>query len=152
MTVLELKGYQSLRAMNVFHTLMLGLKMLPAYLTQGYEEFFSRVQNEMSPSEQEKLIREAALFVRLDEDEIKALICFTADPNGVPYTAENIKNLSPDQIYEAIVAVCFQISQIKINLITETEKKKSKMVPSISGAPISSGLIRRFLNWLISLF
>lgn len=151
MKVLELKGYKSLRALNVFHSLMLGLSMLPAYRLEGYEAFFSRVQD-MDARSQENLIREAAVFVNLEEEEIKALICFVEDPNGVPYSGENLKNLSAIEIYEIIVAVCFEISQIKINLVTESEKKRSKIVPSISVGPSSSGLMRRWLNWLISLF
>ncbi len=151
MKVLELKGYKSLKALNVFHTLMLGLKMLPSYAGEGYEEFYAKVQV-MPESEQSNLIREAALFVKLDQDEVESLLCFVADPNGVPYCPENLKNLGPGEIHEVIVAVCSEISKIKVNLITETEKKKSKIAQSICVAPSSSGLIRRFLNWLMSLF
>lgn len=122
MKVLELKGYKSLKALNAFHTLMLGLKMLPAYCSEQYEEFFSRIE-QMDSASQEKMIREAALFVELQKDEVESLICFCADPNGVPYTAENLKSLGPDQIYEIIVSVCTEISKIKINFLTEAEKK-----------------------------
>ncbi len=151
MKVLELKGYKSLKALNVFHTLMLGLKMLPAYVGEGYEEFYAKVQL-MTEVEQSALIREAALFVKLDQDEIESLLCFVADPNGVPYGPENLKNLGPDQIHEVIVAVCSEISKIKVNLVTDAEKKKSKIAPSIYVSPTSSGLMQRFRNWLISLF
>ena len=40
MEVAKLEGYKSLRALNAFHTLMLGLKMLPAYGAIPYEEFY----------------------------------------------------------------------------------------------------------------
>lgn len=122
MKVIELKGYKSLKALNVFHALMLGLKMLPSYIGESYEEFFARVQ-EMPAADQEKMIREAALFVKLDEDDVRSLICFTVDPNGVPYSEENIRNLGPDQLHEAIVSVCVAISKIRINFVTESEKK-----------------------------
>lgn len=122
MKVLELKGYKSLKALNAFHSLMLGLKMLPSYMGESYEEFFERVAD-MAPGDQEKLIREAALFVELAEDEVQALVGFCADKNGVPYSPENLKNLGPDQIHEIIVAVCSEIAKIKINLVTEAEKK-----------------------------
>lgn len=151
MKVLELKGYKSLKALNVFHTLMLGLKMLPSYMGESYEDFYAKVQL-MPEADQAKLIREAALFVKLDQDEIESLLCFVADPNGVPYGPENLKNLGPDQIHEVIVAVCVEISKIKVNLITDAEKKKSKTAVSTYAEPSSSGLIQRFLNWLISLF
>lgn len=122
MKILELRGYKSLRALNVFHTLMLGLKMLPAYATEGYEEFFARVQA-MPPGMQEDLIREAALFVELEEDEVKALITFACDPNGVPYSQENMKRLGPGELHEIIVKVCVEISKIKVDLVSEAEKK-----------------------------
>ncbi len=125
MKVLELKGYKSLKALNVFHALMLGLKMLPAYQGETYENFFARV-TVMPAADQEKLIREAALFVNLERDEVEALVCFVSDPNGIPYTAENVKNLGPDQLFEVIVQVCLAISKIKIDFVTETEKKKLK--------------------------
>ena len=120
--VLELKGYKSLRALNAFHALMLGLKMLPSYMGESYEDFFLRIQS-MPPDDQMKMIREAALFVELQKEEVEALICFSADKNGVPYVSENLKGLAPDQILEIIIAVCFEISKIKIDFVTDTEKK-----------------------------
>lgn len=125
MKVLELRGYKSLKALNAFHTLMLGLKMLPSYMAETYEEFYSRVED-MPESDQEKLIREAILFVNLERDEVEALACFCCDANGVPYSAENIKSLSPSDLVEIIVAVCKEIARIKINFVSENEKKNSK--------------------------
>lgn len=120
--VLELKGYKSLRALQAFHTLMLGLKMLPAYATEGYEEFYARVAA-MPEASQEKLIREAAVFVELSRDEIESLMAFAADANGVPYAKENMNSLKPDEFHEIIVAVCKEIGKIKITLISDDEKK-----------------------------
>lgn len=122
MKVLELRGFKSLRALNAFNTLMLGLKMLPAYMGESYEVFFDRV-SKMSPEDQEKLIREAAVFVELQKEEVEALVGFCADPNGVPYSAENVKNLGPKDLHEAVVAVCKEIAKIKIDLVGEAEKK-----------------------------
>lgn len=122
MQVLELKGYKSLRAMNAFHALMLGLKMLPQYMGETYEEFFSRIQ-EMPEVDQLKLIKEASLFVELQEEEVKSLICFCTDKNGVPYTGENLKSLKPNQLIDIIVAVCGEIAKIKIDFVSEKEKK-----------------------------
>lgn len=122
MKVLELKGYKSLRAFNAFHTLMLGMKMLPMYMGESYETFYGRLQ-EMSESEQGKMIREAALFVNLSKEEVDALVGFCCDKNGVPYEASNIKNLSPDQLIDVIVAVSQEIIKIKIDLVTDEQKK-----------------------------
>lgn len=120
--VLELKGYKSLRALNAFHTLMLGLKMLPQYMGETYEDFFARVE-QMPKADQIKMIREAALFVNLEKEEVEALVCFCTDKNGIPYQAANLDNLKPDELHEVIVAVCTEISQIKIDFVSTNEKK-----------------------------
>lgn len=123
MKVLELKGYKALRAMNVFHGLLLGLKMMPKYYLEEYETFHARFAD-LDDDAKEKLIREAALFVELKKEDVEALACFVCDPNGAPYQAANIKNLGPGEILDIIVAVCMEIGRIKINLVSEEEKKK----------------------------
>lgn len=123
-TVLPIKGYESLKAMNAYHTLLLGLKMLPSYMGESYDDFYSRVEL-MEPKEQEKMIREAVLLVPLQRDEVEAMAKFTSDKNGVPFSAVNLKNLGPDEIMEIIVAVSVEISKIKINFVSESEKKNS---------------------------
>lgn len=128
--VLELRGYKSLKALNAYHTLMLGLKMLPSYMGESYEEFYLRIE-EMPAADQEKMIREAALFVELQHDEVEAIVAFCTDANGVPYSKENIKNLGPGQLLEMIVAVCVEISKIKVNFVSESEKKNSQTSPLI---------------------
>lgn len=122
MKVLELKGYDSLRALNAYSTLLLGIKMLPAYAAIGYEEFLAIV-NHMSGAEQEKIFREAAMFVPLEKAEVEALVCFCTDKNGVPYGAAQLKNLDPEVLVDIIVAVCLEIAKIKIDLVSENEKK-----------------------------
>ncbi len=134
MKLLELKGYRSLRALNAFHTLMLGLKMLPAYMGEQYEEFYSRIE-EMDAASQEKMIREAVLFVELEREEVEALASFAADPNGVPYSSANLKSLGTKDLFEVIVAVCVEISKIKIDFVTEAQKKKFRGSQSTLGEP-----------------
>ena len=122
MKVLELKGYKSLRALNAFHTLLLGLKMLPLYILDSYEEFFKKFEA-LSEKEKQTKVREAALFVELTQDEIEALACFCCDKNGIPFNKNSIPSLKPDEIIDIIVSVCMEISKIKIDLVTEDEKK-----------------------------
>lgn len=123
MKVLEIKGYQSLRAFQAYNTLMLGLKMLPAYMTESYESFYTRL-TELPFDLQERMIREAAFFVELRKEEVEALVCFCTDKNGIPYSALNMSNLGPKELIEAIVCVCTEISKFKIDLVSEDEKKK----------------------------
>jgi hypothetical protein len=122
MNILELKGYKSLKALNAFHTLLLGLKMLPAYIQIPYEEFYENFRDMPEP-EKEKYIREAAVFVQLEQNEVEALVSFATDSNGIPYTAVNLKNLGAKEIHEIIVAVCMEIGKIEVALLSEEEKK-----------------------------
>lgn len=123
MQLLPLKGFKSLKALNAFHALLLGLKMLPMYFSEPYETFYANFGNK-TDAEKETFLREAAVFVELNEEEVAALVSFACDKNGVPYTKVNIKNLSVDELHSIIVAVCMEIGRIKIDLVTEGEKKK----------------------------
>ncbi len=124
MNILPLKGYKSLRALNGFHALLLGLKMLPAYILEPYETFYASF-SEKTDEQKEKLLKEAVMFVQLGQDEVEALISFATDKNGIPYSAVNLKNLSAAEMFEIIVAVCMEIGKIKIDLVSESEKKNS---------------------------
>lgn len=126
MKVLELKDLKSLRAFNVYHTLMLGLKMLPMYQESFYEDFLAAAEA-ATEEEQEKLIRQAIQFVPLDKEDLSTTISFTTDVNGIPIGPENAKNLTLPDIYERIVAVMLVISKMKIDFVSEREKKKSQI-------------------------
>jgi len=121
--VAPLVGIKSLKALNAFHTLLLGLKMLPAYMSQDYQTFYSSF-GAMRDSEKETKLREAVAFVQLAPEEVDALIGFCSDKNGVPYSDVNKGNLTVDEIFECIVAVCMEIGRIKIDLVSDDEKKK----------------------------
>lgn len=121
--MLPLVGMKSLRALNAFHTLLLGLKMLPAYFQLDYVTFFESFE-EKTEAQKETLLREAAAFVQLSDDEVHALVSFSTDVNGVAYGPSNVANLKPDELFEVIVAVCMEIGRIKIDLVSAAEKKK----------------------------
>ena len=122
MKILPLKGFKAIKALNAFHTLLLGLKMLPAYIAESYVDFYGAFETK-TEQEKERLLREAVLFVQLTEDEVCALVCFATDKNDVPYSEVNIKNLTIDELFEIIVSVCLEIGRIKINILTEAKKK-----------------------------
>jgi hypothetical protein len=123
MQVLELKGIKALRALNVFHTLMLGLKMLPMHANVPYDKFFDEFQDKPD-DEKMKMVRQAALFVELTKEDVEALAFFVADANGVRYQPANINNLSATDILDMVVAVAFAVGQIKIDSLSEEQKKK----------------------------
>jgi hypothetical protein len=97
--------------------------MLPAYVSIPYQDFYESFR-EKTEAEKETLVREAVLFVELSEDEVAAMISFATDKNGIPYSSVNMKNLSPGDLHEIIVAVCMEIGRIKIEILSEDEKKK----------------------------
>ncbi len=131
MRVLPLVGFKALKALNAFHTLLLGLKMLPSYVDVSYEKFYEGF-DEMSDTEKENAVRQAVLHVPLTEEEFQALAGFATDSNGLAISQLNLANFSPDQIYEMLVAVCLEIGKIKIEILTKSEKKKSPDSPSTS--------------------
>ncbi len=142
MKLLPLVGFKSLRALNAFNALLLGLKMLPLYIDSTYEEFFAAFQDR-SEGEKESMLRLAAGFVELQQYEVEALISFAADKNGVVYGPENLGNLGPKELHELIVTVCMEIGRIRITLVSEAEKKSSPRSPSTSVT-----CSRGFLAWL----
>jgi hypothetical protein len=124
--VSELKGIQSLHAFNAYNSLLMGLKMIPEYMSIGFEDFLKMLDGLESEAERRKILTTAARFVKLEEDELNALISFCSDSNGVPYGKENLKNLKPEELVDVIVSVCLKMSEIKVDLVTEAEKKKSE--------------------------
>lgn len=120
--VLPLVGYKSLRALNAFHMIMMGLKMIPIYAFIPYEEFFKSFDDK-SEKEKEVFLREGLAIIELKEDEVDALIGFCCDGNGIPYGKSNTKNLDLKEIYECCLSVLVEISKIEISFITESEKK-----------------------------
>lgn len=130
--VLPLVGYKSLKALNGFHALLLGLKMLPAYIHMDYEAFHASFI-ELTEEQKETRLREAVAFVELKEDEVEAILSFTKDKNGIARTGINTKKIPLEEVFEAIVAVCMEIGRIKIDIVTETEKKNSLTSASTSG-------------------
>lgn len=117
-----LVGYKSLRALNAFHMIMMGLKMIPIYAYIPYEEFFAMFE-EKTELEKENFLREGLSIIELKDDEIDALVGFCRDDNGIPYGKTNIKNMTLKDIYDCCLSVMIEISKIDITFITEAEKK-----------------------------
>ena len=122
MEVSELVGLKSLYALQAYGKIILGLKMLPMYMAHDYSEFFKKVE-EMSPADQEKIIRQGVFLVDLEDEEVGNLVRFCKDANGVPYSVENMKKIKAETIYEILVTVCLEIAKIKPQLLTGDEKK-----------------------------
>jgi hypothetical protein len=120
--VLPLVGLKSLRAFNVYHTLLLGYKMLPAKIGMTYEDFLTEFY-EIDQKEKEKVLRQAIAFVPIEQEELDALTCFCCDTNDIPLTKINTKGMTPKELIDVVVAVCLELSKIKLYSINEDVKK-----------------------------
>lgn len=118
----ELKGYKSLKAYYAFQALLVGLKMLPMHMLETYEDFYARMEA-MPPEDQEKLIRMAASLVPLQKDEVESLISFASDANGARYSEAHLKDLDPKTLIDIIVAVSMKIAAMKVDFVSDDEKK-----------------------------
>lgn len=128
---LPLKGYKALKALNGFHALLFGLKMLPSYLAISYETFYASFKTK-TPSEKETYLREAVAFVSLNQEEVEAIVTFATDKNGISYQSANVINLPLDELYEITVAVCMEIGRINIDIVSQDEKKNLNISPLMS--------------------
>lgn len=133
--VAPLVGIKSLRCLNAFQALLLGMKMLPGYQHLTFEEFITLVDG-MEREEQAQVLTHGAKIVALDPEEVKALVCFCSDKNGIPYIEANIKSLKPNELVEVIVTVCMEVIQnLHVDLVTKEEKKNSSPGQLTSAVP-----------------
>ena len=117
-----IKGVDGWRAFNAYQKLLLGVKMLPAYAHETYEDFYDRI-DELNDEDKLKILKEAVALVELEEHEIEALAFFCRDANGQSYRRENLPNLGINEIFKIVVAVCFEISKINVDFLSDDEKK-----------------------------
>lgn len=127
MKVLDIRGTKSVRVLNVFSTLCVGMTMLPKYLSgQTSAQGVMDVIAEMPSEDKEKVLRELVEIVPLEQDEIEAVMQFCCDNNGVPFSKVNMKNLTPFEIRDGLVAVLMELAGMKIHTVNEAEKKNSE--------------------------
>lgn len=133
--VLPLKDTKSLRAMNGFYAIMVGLSMIPEYQHLG-PKGLTKIIEAMEFDDQLSVLTEGVKLIELDPKEVRALVCFCTDKNGVPYTEENVKNLGISELIEIVVTVCMHIiREIDIDLVTDDEKKKLETSPLTFAVP-----------------
>lgn len=136
--VVTLEGLDSYYPCQGYYKLMFGLNMLPAYLGMSTATFLETI-DKMDEADQEKMIREAIRLVRLEPEEVMDIIKWACDANGVRYSKENTKNLTPQFIIDILTAVCLEVAKAhKIDLISDREKKKLKISPLTSDTPLQN--------------
>lgn len=118
----ELRGLQSVWALNAYSTLVYGLATEQACLGQDYET--STAKFEALPlADKEKQLRHALQIVNLSKDDMQNLLAFALDVNGIPYSQKNVDKLPPMELVEAMLAVCLELAQLRPQICPEDAKK-----------------------------
>ena len=120
--LLPLTGISGVRAFNVFHSVILGLKMVPIELEKGYHAFLDEM-NSKTEDEKREYFRTGLNFVPLEESDIEAVIRFCEDANGIPLTKNSVRGMSSVDIINLMVEVFLEIAKLNVNLVTKDEKK-----------------------------
>jgi hypothetical protein len=120
--VLPLTGIGGVRAFNVFHSVILGMSLIPVNIEKGYRLFLDEL-DQKDDTEKRKFFIDGLRFVPLEESDIEAVIRFVTDENGVPLSKSNTRLMSSSEIIEAMTDVFLEISRINVSIVTEGEKK-----------------------------
>ncbi len=129
MNVLPLVGIESWHATQAVYKLLYGVKMLPEYQHISFENFFPAI-DAMNPQDQETLMRQSIVIVKLEREEILDICKWCTDLNGVHYGTAQLKSAKPELIFEIIFAVSMAIVKShNIRLVTDDEKKNLELAP-----------------------
>lgn len=121
-TVKELLGYRSVLAYNAFYSLLLGLAVEQAHLGQSIETTFAKFEA-LPPKGKEEQLKHALKLVALSKDDTLNLLAFAVDANGIPYDQKKMDHMGPQDILQALLAVCMEFAKIKPFFFDETVKK-----------------------------
>lgn len=110
----DLRGLKSPAGFQVLYTLLIGYYTVPTFNAKvNFEEFIKDF--EKAPREERKrILTKSVCITPLKEEEYMNVLCFAKDANGIPYTRENVENLSYDEIMEIVVEVCLAYSDCKV--------------------------------------
>lgn len=118
----ELRGLQSVWALNAYSTLLYGLATEQACLGQDYQTTMAKFEA-LPAEDKEKQLRHALQIVNLSKDDMHNLLAFALDANGIPYSQKNVDKLSPMELVEAMLAVCLKLAQLRPQICPEEAKK-----------------------------
>ena len=110
----DLRGIKSPAGFQVLYTLLIGYYTIPTFEKElDFNKFLKDF--EQSPREKRKeILTKAVCVVPLKEEEYKNVLCFAKDANGIPYSKENVENLTYAEIMELVVEVCLAYSDCKV--------------------------------------
>lgn len=109
--VKELRGYESVWALNAYYLLVFGLGSEQAVLGQDYDTTAANFEA-LPEHKKETQLRHALQIVNLSAADMQNLLFFALDANGIPYAQKKPEQLGPEELVEAMLAVCLAISRI----------------------------------------
>lgn len=110
----DLKGLKSPSGFQVLFSLLLGYYSVPHFDAKGNFQDFVKDFEKMPREERRKIIASSVCITPLKEEEYLNVICFVKDENGVPYSKENVENLTYEQIMEIVIEVCLAYSDCRV--------------------------------------
>lgn len=110
----DLRGLKSPAGFQVLYTLLIGYYSVPTFEAQADFEDFIKSFEKMPREERESILKKSVCITPLKEEEYMNVLCFCKDPNGIPYSRENVENLTYDEIMELVVEVCLAYSDCKV--------------------------------------
>lgn len=110
----DLRGLKSPAGFQVLYTLLIGAYSVPVFdYKKSFDEYIKDFEK-MPREGRRNLLAKAVCITPLQEDEYLNVLCFAKDENGVPYSKENVDNLSYDKIMELVVEVCLAYSDCRV--------------------------------------
>lgn len=120
--VKELRGLESVWALNAYHTLVRGLALEQACLGQEVDTTLAKFEA-LDDAGKERELRRAFALVNLGADDMQNLLLFALDANGIPYAKRKLSALGPVELVEAMLAVCMEIAKITPKVCPNDVKK-----------------------------
>ena len=119
----DIRGYESLVTLNAFGRLVLFVcnaepTLAHLDLSMLYEEL-----GQMTDVEKEELIRKAVFLHQLERDEFHCILKFINDENGIAVSERMARTMTPNDLHELICQVFIELSNFRVSLIVDDEKK-----------------------------
>lgn len=110
----DLKGLKSPSGFQVLYSLLIGYYTIPSFNEDGTFEEFIKGFEKLPREEKRKIIAKSVCVTPLKEEEYLNVLCFAKDENGIPYSKENVENLSYEQIMEIVIDVCLAYTDVRV--------------------------------------
>ena len=120
--VKELRGLESVWALNAYHTLVRGLALEQACLGQEVDTTLAKFEA-LDDAGKERELRRAFALVNLGADDMQNLLLFAEFTNSLHSSIPGRSALGPVELVEAMLAVCMEIAKITPKVCPEDVKK-----------------------------